>query len=138
VTFIGLFNIVIVVSIVAFHAAGGTFKSSRRVVGPWKWLAVLWGLQAADVATTLVAFGIFDPSIEANHVAVAIGVLGMAVIKLILLPAIISGLILIYPPRKIVPGIRIACFISALVVVSNTTGLMEVARYLLLGYAFHF
>jgi len=135
-TFIGLFNVLIVAAIVAFHVAGGTFKSSRRVVGPWKWLAVLWGLQAADVATTLVAFGIFDPSIEANHIAVAIGLPGMAIIKLILLPAVISGLILIYPPRQIVPGIRIGCFISALVVVSNTTGMMEVARYLLLGYRF--
>lgn len=136
-TFIGLFNLLIVVAYVAFHAAGGSLMPRRqRRRDAWRWLAVVWGLQAADVVTTMVAFGIFDPSIEANHLAAALGPGTMAIIKLILVPAVLAAFVSIVHPNEAVAGLRLGCFISVLAVVSNTTSLMEIARYLLLGYRF--
>lgn len=136
-TFIGLFNVLTVVSVVAFYAVGGSFKVPRRHrKDAWKWLAVLSGLQLADVVTTLVAFGIFDPSVEANHLASAIGVPGMVIIKLVLVPAFLTGVVMTVSPTSAVEGLRGACFVSSLAVVSNMTGLTEVARYLLIGFRF--
>ena len=135
--FITLFTAVVLATYVVFTLAGGRLTPSERrwtKRDTWKWLGIAWGLQWADVATTLIWFGFFGPNAEANEVAVLLGVAAMLVIKLVLAPAFGIVSILVFGERSMAGPIRFVCFVTSLAVVSNTAGLLQMAHVILLGH----